>query len=259
MTSTQDTPKAKAIRKVGSQFVRVLGADDVIGDKIFEVDDGPDHKGNFVLLSPSTTNNQKRQKVHVSRLLPVQSPSAEIVRHNGTILYISCPQCQHDTPVEVGMRRVTCQCHRSCSLNWETVPVLVRPAPQTDYKPVQAAKAVTRRPATAKTPQIAKQINNIDFDFLKKHCELWTKGGINFDHGGFDVKAHIIVIYGEAEHRKLSFNSYNGTWGKKAKDKDVKLFIDETKTNNKHQWYYFASSRDELHAKLKKNGYILDK
>jgi hypothetical protein len=98
----------------------------------------------------------------------------------------------------------------------------------------------------------------VDLAEIGKHGELWSKGQIAFDHAKVDVQAHTLIK--EEPLRKLTFNTYNGTLGKKSRDPVQELqldrFVSNDSDNGKAIGYLVKGGDVEaLRAELKKKGY----
>lgn len=96
----------------------------------------------------------------------------------------------------------------------------------------------------------------VNLDEIKEYgVELWTKPQLNFDHVTMDVRAHVLLADDPA--RKLCFNTYNGTLGKKKELKD--LHLEEFQANKPVQdrklWHELKGSLDEARQHLEKKGY----
>ena len=81
-------------------------------------------------------------------------------------------------------------------------------------------------------------------------CELWTQGQVTFDHAKFDVAAHVLLFTGE-NPRKLCFNTYNGTTGKKGEQLPIEAFLKGEKVSGS----YSVKDLDKAREKLTKDGY----
>lgn len=99
----------------------------------------------------------------------------------------------------------------------------------------------------------------VDLDDVKQHgVELWTKPQLNFDHAVMDVKAHALIA--DNPVRKLCFNTYDGTLGKKKKMEDLHLddFRDNARPEGKKLWHTPKGTLDDVRQHLAKKGYAQD-
>ena len=129
----------------------------------------------------------------------------------------------------------------------------------TKKKPVSAETATKppKKEAVAKPARQKLVPTQVDLKAIAKlqHCELWTKKQVKFDHPEWDVMAHVL-IYAEGDHaRKLCFNTYNGTLGKKCTSLPIEAFLSGTVQNGKQQWFKITDDLDKVRAQLKKAQY----
>lgn len=107
----------------------------------------------------------------------------------------------------------------------------------------------TQAPETAST---------VDLDKIKEFgTELWTKPQLPFDHVTMDVRAHVLLA--DDPVRKLCFNTYDGTLGKKKKVEDLHLesFRDNKPVQGKRHWHLLKGTLEEARQHLQKKGYSL--
>ena len=109
---------------------------------------------------------------------------------------------------------------------------------------------------TAEVKQPANVV--VDVASLKDIGEVWVKDSINFDHPKIQVKTIAILLDGPL--RKLCFNTYDGTLGKKAKDLST-LRLEEFKKDEpvggKPVGYRPKRTIQDERAQLEKSGYKL--
>ena len=110
--------------------------------------------------------------------------------------------------------------------------------------------------ATTDTAVDTPTVGIVDLDEIKEYgLELWTKRQLNFDHVSMDVRAHVLLA--DDPVRKLCFNTYDGTLGKKKELKD--LHLPEFQANNpvqgKKLWHVLKGTLDEARQHLEKKSY----
>lgn len=237
------------------ETARVLLGNDTISDDIFSIQDGPDRKGSFLLVS--TADENRRVRAHHSRLLRVCADGAAIVKTD-TALTSACPDCGHDCTIEVGDTQATCPTHGKFAIDWGKIEPGRRPAVKEPHKKVTTIARSNAKTKAGKSQQKKQRASmDIDFDAIKKIGELFTKSGVEFDYPGYVVKSHTVLIDDGDNSRKYCFNSYNGTWGKKSKDVDLQSLINNDCTK-KNVWYYLKRTLAQERKKLEDNGYVRD-
>jgi len=239
-----------------AQKARILNAEDVITEDVYTIVEGPDRKGNFLLVNDAT---QKRARAHPTRILKLNPEGSPVFRQD-TEMRAKCPKCDTTVVAEIAQEEIVCPEHGTFPLDWSKIDAGVRPAvPEPEKKTTGIVKAAKKAKAASgeKTQRRAKAPIQIDFDAMRAAGEIWTKAGVEFDYPGFDVKAHILLIEAGADSRKLCFNSYNGTWGKKSKDEDLQLFLTNQRgPGNKVIGYFVKGTLDQERRKLEKSGYV---
>ena len=115
----------------------------------------------------------------------------------------------------------------------------------------------TTTPATTKQPKVVAKIitpkpkavpEKVDLNSLAANGELWIKSGVEFDNKS-DVRACALII--ESKERYLSFNIYNGTYGKKGTPPP----IDEVLKGNEKIGYKISPNIEKLRERFIRNGY----
>lgn len=120
-------------------------------------------------------------------------------------------------------------------------------APTTEATEATEATTTTAAPPTG-TP--------VSLDEVKQFgLELWTKPQLHFDHVTMDVRAHVLLADGPV--RKLCFNTYDGTLGKKKELKDLHLdaFQSSQPVQGKKLWHELKGTLDDARSHLEKKGY----
>jgi len=115
-----------------------------------------------------------------------------------------------------------------------------------------AAEPVAAEPVAAE-PQKSSGKVAVNIDSLKLLGELYTRKQLRFNHPGMDVKAHVLLIVDD-NPRKLCFNTYNGTLGKKGNDLPTEAFQKNEMPEGKKLWFH-VKNVDKQRQKLVKDGY----
>ena len=246
-----------------TQKVRILTGDDTISSDVFEVTGAPDHRGNFLLVSIVNKGETPRKvRAHPSRMLKINPEGSSVYRsEDNTTLYAKCPKCSAEIPVEIGAEIVMCPDHAGFPVDWSKVDAGVRPhVAEVAQDPKSNKKTKQAKASAPQGARRSKQPLTIDFAAMKANGEVWTKSGVEFDYPEFEVLAHVLVIDDGTNSRKLCFNSYNKTWGKKSKDDDLKLFFaNKVNSSGKNVGYYLKNGVDAERKKLEKSGYTMEK
>ena len=125
------------------------------------------------------------------------------------------------------------------------------------HKPDKAKPAKAAKPAVPKQPKPKVVPVTVDLKSLAAldDCELWTKKQIKFDHSDWDVAAHVLLFTG-SHPRKLCFNTYNGTLGKKATALPIDEFVANRKSGGKAPWFK-VEDLEKVREKLRRQEYEL--
>ena len=214
---------------------RILQLDGKISDKVYIIrpeDNRSDSSGNLEILEKESG---KVVKVHHRRILPLEAfgCAAAFGDQNRAV----CPKCGRlFIPSEDG---INCPDDGFFTLYW------------IGEKPMTATKDEKKEKAPKVTKVVQEPIK-IDLDQLLalENCELWIKP-VKFDHPGLDVNAYVLLNLDEDEPRKLCFNSYDGTLGKKGKPLPIEAFM------SGHQKANIFGVKDIVkeRTKLVNNGY----
>ena len=197
---------------------RILQLDGKISDKVYIIRSEAarsDSSGNLEILEKGSG---KVIKVHHRRILPLDAYGCAVAF--GDQNRAVCPKCgKLFTPSEDG---ITCPDDGFFTLYW------------IGEKPMTATKE--KKEKTPRAPKEVKEPIKADIDQLLvlDDCELWAKP-VKFDHPGVDVLSYVLLHTDDEEPRKLCFNTYDGTLGKKGKPLPIDEFV-----ANKHKTNIFA-------------------
>jgi hypothetical protein len=175
--------------------------------------------------------------VNINRLLPseaagkasVASISALDDKYNAV-----CPFCRYIKCVESTDTSTVFECHGELELFWIG-------------RTVNKAKK-------SKVVKMKQEPSVVDFEELKKIGELWTKSQVRFDDPNTDVRAHVLILLSDPP-RKLCFNTYNGTLGKKGNTLPLDDFV-KGESSTKISWYNIKDI-NAARKTLESNGFQL--
>ena len=86
------------------------------------------------------------------------------------------------------------------------------------------------------------------------NCELWEKKVVNFNHHKISVVSYALIYKGDPQ-RKLCFNTYDGTLGKKSTEPlPIDAFLTNQTGQTKLTWHQVKDITKER-AALQKKGY----
>ncbi len=176
-----------------------------------------------------------------------------------------CNKCQNVLEISGATDNIKCErCDQELLLLWTgDKPMNDAVETATESKIVDNPKAKTPKPKAEKkmSKTVASQEpTKINLTEIAKspNLELWTKRSVKFDHVEVDVQAHALLFIGD-NPRKLCFNTYDGTLGKKTKSLPIESFVkDEEVTTEKkpaHKPWFPIKDLEKARAQLKKNGY----
>jgi hypothetical protein len=221
---------------------RLITSEGGVSDDLYEVI-GPADRKHCVFAIGS---NGDKVRIHRERLLPVDSNGKLVaVMHNGK-LKAACPECSRtlvvlgdsaECPVH-GIKPITSHEHLNGFNN---------PAVETEKEHVMPKNEVT----------------TIDLSTVAEFgSELWTKPQRKFSDPHTDVQSHVLLA--DNPPRKLCFNTYNGTLGKRKKSKTDSTFAQQlqsfkdnvTMSPDGASVYPLKSTLDDARKKLEKTGYV---
>jgi len=231
---------------IGSQ-VRILDETGRVSDEVYDiVTEKSDRKGHTMVAL-----GQRQLKVHSRRILPIDTIGHAVVVESAGRYRAVCPNCQHLGEYDSETDQITCPDHGQAPLYWlSTKPMRINKVGKVAVKkPAVKKRVITQEGVKVKQPIV------INLDELSKlaDCELFTQSNIPFDHARVVVKSHTLICK-NGRARKLCFNTYNGTLGKKSKDLPIAEFLADQ--GDEKKWFYI-SDLDKEKASLAKKGYEL--
>jgi hypothetical protein len=266
-TATLETNTGGRVRYIKETKVRILELDGTISKVPYLTDQERSDRKGFIALKES--DGTRVIKIHHRRVLPLSVEGKAVVVESGDKFWALCPECGQPIPVGTGDIEISCQpCSKSYPLHWLGVKPMAEAtttekAPKAEKAKAPKAEKAPKAPKAEKAPRepkVVKEPVKIDVHALTKfkHCELWTKKQVKFDHPNIDVQAHVLLWTGESP-RKLCFNTYNATLGKKTTELPVEQFIANKPLTGagvkKDVPWFPVPDLDKARSKLQKDGY----
>lgn len=248
------------------RYIEIHGA---ISQEIYVIDqERSDRKGHISLKEKDGT---RTLRVHHRRLLPVDMTGKAVVIESQDKLWALCPEDGMAVEVSPGDTEMVCpKCSKTFTLYWIGVKPMAdatktsktkekeEKTPKVEKAEKAAPKPKAEKPA--KEPKAVKEAIKVDLPALVKlkHCELWTKKNVKFDHERIDVQAHVLLFTGD-NPRKLCFNTYNSTLGKKATSLPIEEFIANEPVKGAGQKkdtpWFTVTDLEKARQQLQKGGY----
>lgn len=176
-------------------------------------------------------------KVNPDRILYTNSASSVVVYDENGKAYAVCPDCKTPIPVSVKLGEngeINCNCPQHGDFKCHN---------NDKIKPQKAPKA---------TNDISKPISKfVDFEKIAQLGELWVKDGVSFDHEKTEVQSCLVIF--ENHNRYITFNTYNGSYGKKNSRPAFEEMADGSKLG------YEIKNISSLRNKYSSRGYRLYK
>ena len=203
----------------------------------------------------SIQNDNQKLLVQSRRIVPFDANHKSPVIETNNKYRTICNNCSNVLEITGSIESIDCEkCGKNLTLFWNGErPVTEILETRTDG---QTAK-ITSNKSGKKMTETPKKF---DMGELTNHknFELWTKRSVKFDHVEVDVQAHVLLFTAD-NPRKLCFNTYDGSLGKKATSLPIDAFAkDEAITTEKkasHKPWFYVKDIEKARAQLKKNGY----
>ena len=239
-----------------SQF-RIITLDSKVSEETFQTIRPSDNKNRIVIEGDESG---ARLTIHKNRVLSADSIGKAVALRKGSAVKAVCPKCSN--VIEVTGNKIVCPDHgefetTSHDQKLQSVNMVKRSKPQKDRSKNTMDDQTNDAAIATGTPATDTNIGTIvDLDEIKGYGdELWTKPQLNFDHVSMDVRAHVLLS--DNPVRKLCFNTYDGTLGKKKQLED--LHLEEFKGNkpiqDKKFWHALKGTLDDARQHLEKKGY----
>lgn len=227
------------------QTTRILTVEDIISEEIYEILEGPDYKGNYLIYHK---DKPRKIRAHPSRLLFINPEGIPAERREYN-LAAKCPKCNNDIIIGIGQIHATC-CENTFQLDWGPIEPGPRPVSPESKKP----KKIDPQKVSRTKAKFEK--NQIDINHIASICELWVKEGIAFNAPHVTVVSHAAIIDDGDNSRKFMFNSYNGSWGGKDRTADLESFISGKRIDNRQTFHFIRITMEQERQKLTKAGYV---
>lgn len=270
-TTTLDANSGGRVRYSLEEEVRYVEMDGSISKEVYVVtQQRSDRKGHVSLRQREGT---REVRVHFRRILPAQMDGKAVVIESQDRYWALCPEDQEPVDVNPGDDAVTCpKCSKTFTLHWMGARPMSEKTTTAEKAPKEpkAAKASTAapkepkapkppkeaKPKVEKEPKATKEPAKVDLAALAqtKGVELWTKKNVKFDHERIDVQAHVLLYVGDGP-RKLCFNTYNDTLGKKGGELPVAAFLANATQDAKKNVWFAVTDLEKTRGKLQKDGY----
>lgn len=219
-----------------------------------------DRKGHIILRKQNENPGYAKDlKIHFRRILPIEiDGKAPVIGLNDKYRAV-CPTCGCVKEILPGEDKLICSA--TCG---EFTLFWLGAMPMNDVKETTAEK---KKP-TAEKKQVVKPEKpvrvvqepiRVDFGAIKslRGCQLWTKKTVKFDHVEIDVQAHALLFVDGDAPRKLCFNTYDGTLGKKSPPIPIEHFVADTNVPDSKKAKPWFPIKDLAKAiiRLGKDGY----
>ena len=205
---------------------RILLVDGVVSSQVYRLKRTEDQRLIVIVESSNGTSH----RVHLERLIPADCYEKEIIIDK--VLKTVCRHCGKLSDIVNGYANCDCGQRR----------LLVRrcSTSEKDLIMTNSVQAV------------------VDLEFVASHgTELWGKES-KFDHVATEAKSFALLA--DNPPRKLCFQTYNGSLGKKVPDLKrlgLDAFKDNANSNGKPPWSILKSTLDEERKKLQTLGYVI--
>ncbi len=217
--------------------VKILNVDGTISQEHYSVNQEKSDRNGIILL---VNSRGQEFKVSFRRIIPVDVKAQACVLEAGDKYKIVCPFCRNTEVVKHRDNTHTCnKCNETSECYWLTTkPIAIN------------MKAIQKKEKTVK--EVPAQ-TEIDFKTLVsiEGIKLYTKRNVTFDHPKVNVQAHVIICTLTDPPRKLCFNSYNGTLGKK----QAELPIKELMNGGESSKFFEVKNLEATEKQLLRNGY----
>lgn len=234
--------------------VRVLTLEGKISETVYTVEQERSDRKGHILLQEEGKN--RATKIHHRRIIPMaaEGSACVIVADKPTGI---CPTCGQDKEMSASDTTMYCE---SCDKHYQLYWIGAKPmADDTATTTTKEATASTE-PQTTKAERTAKEPEKVDLCELAKTegCELWNKT-VKFDHARISATSHVLILTKSDPARKLCFNLYNGTLGRRGKPLPLENFLADKELEGvkKPRPWFDVSDLDAQRKKLEADGYEL--
>lgn len=242
--------------KMTSDTVRILTLDGKISSELYCIEvDKADRKGHISLIEVGTN---RKLKVNQRRILRNCNEDEAYVVETGDKYRAACPKCSYHQDVKPTDSSMNCPDHAITKLQWRERPMsnVVTESQNPESQTAETQKPMKQnKPTSEKKEKPVREQIPVDFDKITEipGLQLYTKKSVSFDHAKISVAAHVLICTNQPM-RKLCFNTYDGTLGKKGKPLQLDAFVANQDTEGKKPWY-MVEDLDKTIAKLVRDGY----
>jgi hypothetical protein len=229
--------------------VLLLTPDGCLTEQEYEITRPPDRKR---LVGVRPISGGPDISVHELRMFPVNSKGKAIaIKHNGKFKAV-CPHCKKIREVSSDILECNCVVPFTPVLLSEALPEPSQKKLVTKEKTLETETEITTEEAAAGKETAAQPITLADLAAIKVYGELWEKPRVQFNHATMVVKAYTLLA--DEPARKMCFNTYDGSLGKKAKGLET-LCLDQFKDGTKCT--LLKKGLEAERTRLTKSGYTL--
>jgi hypothetical protein len=220
--------------------IRLLVSDGTISNELYDII-GPADRKNCIYVS----DGKKQLRVHKERILPPDSLGKLVAISHGGKLKTACPICSRVLIVD---RRIA-----ECPVHGKQKVTSNEYLNNQDDQPTEKQEEEIMSKTDTTT--------TVDFAVVAQYCvELWTKQQLKFSDPRTDVQSHVLLA--DEPPRKLCFNTYNGTLGKKKSNTEDGFLAqlaafknNVTQTPSGTSIYPLSGTLDDARKRLEKSGY----
>lgn len=229
--------------------VRIITWEGKVSEDLFTVECAKNDNKGLVLIQDK---HKKPIKVIRRRVIPATTDGMAIVVEAGSKFKAVCPVCPNVFEVNPTNTQIRCAEHGIYKLYW------LGDKPMTD-----TTNDTTELTAEKKEKPMAKDNKEpikVDIQFLAQleNCELWEKNVVNFNHHKISVVSYALICTSEPA-RKLCFNTYDGTLGKRNTEHPlpVAAFLEANPEMAAVKVWHPIKDLDKERSALQKKGYEL--
>ena len=241
MDTSVENSGGRVIYKLHEE-VKLLGIDGTISKNSYKIATEKSDRNGIVSLVDTMG---KEVKVNFRRILPATTTAQACILEVGDKYKVVCPQCKYQDLVKHTDSTHTCsECGHAAECYWLTSKPISVATPQAIKKEKPMKAVVEQKP--------------LDFQSIVsiEGIKLYTKKNVTFDHPKVDVKAHVIICTLTEPPRKLCFNTYNGTLGKKqASESQTGLPLNELMNGGENSKFFSVKDLAAEEKRLTRNGY----
>ena len=209
---------------------RILNIDGTLSSKIFTL---VEYQNNQKAILRSIVDN-KDISVHKNRIVPFEDVDRALCIVSGGIDLVICPRCLGITNKEFGIDTFVCE--QGCgSYQFHSL--------DSDSSAVRSTKIMNQK---------SKNIFDLEAVGVYKSMVVYSKTN-KFNHPSIDSRS-IIILHNSDKPRKMQFNIYNNSLGKKSGALPLDAFNKNEPPSGKCPWSTIANVDAEV-KRLLEDGY----